>query len=44
VANRDVGSIHQLDAVLAKVDTGRSFSVLFRREEWVQYAVIKPVK
>jgi serine protease Do len=42
VANTDVGSVKELDAVLAKLDKAKPVNVLFRRGEWAQYAVIRP--
>lgn len=42
VANTEVSSVKELDAVLAKLDKSKPVSVLFRRGEWAQYAVIRP--
>ena len=42
VANSEVGSVKELEAVLARLDKSRPISVLFRRGEWAQYAVIRP--
>lgn len=42
VANTEVGSVKDLDAVLAKLDKTKPVNVLFRRGEWAQYAVIRP--
>ncbi len=42
VANTEVGSVKELDAVLAKLDKSKPVNVLFRRGEWAQYAVIRP--
>ncbi len=42
VANTEVGSVKELEAVVAKLDKGRPVNVLFRRGEWAQYAVIRP--
>jgi serine protease Do len=47
VANTDITSAKQLDAVLARVNAqqpAKPFSVLFKRDEFVQYAVIRPGK
>jgi serine protease Do len=42
VANVEVSSVKEFDAVLAKFDKSKALSVLFRRDEWTQYAVIRP--
>ena len=42
VANTEVGSVKELDAVLAKLDKAKPVNVLFRRGDWAQYAVIRP--
>lgn len=42
LANVEVGSVRQFEAVLAKLDQSRPVQVLFRRGEWAQYAVIRP--
>ncbi|MDQ7743252.1 DegQ family serine endoprotease [Hydrogenophaga pseudoflava] len=42
VANTEVGSVKELDAVMAKLDKSKPVNVLFRRGEWAQYAVIRP--
>ena len=42
VANTEVGSVKELEAVLAKLDKSKPVNVLFRRGEWAQYAVIRP--
>jgi serine protease Do len=44
VANVQVADVRQFEAVLAKVDRSRPVSVLVRRGEWAQYAVIRPNK
>jgi serine protease Do len=44
VANADVASVKEFDAVLARVDKSKGLSVLFRRGEWTQYAVLKASK
>lgn len=41
VANAGVGSVKEFDAVVAKIDKSKPLSVLFRRGEWTQYAIIK---
>ena len=42
VANVSVGSVKELEAVLAKLDKTKPVPVLFRRGEWAQYTVIRP--
>jgi len=42
VANTEVGSVKELEAVLTRLDKSRPINVLFRRGEWAQYAVIRP--
>jgi serine protease Do len=44
VANTDVTGIKELEATLAKLDKTRPVNVLFRRGDWAQYAVIRPVR
>jgi serine protease Do len=44
VANVQITSVKQFEAVLAKLDKSRPVSVLVRRGEWAQYAVIRPEK
>ena len=41
VANVEVASVKDLDTVLSKQDKNKSLSVLFRRGEWAQYAIIR---
>ena len=42
IANVQVADVRQFEAVLAKVDRSRPVSVLVRRGDWAQYAVIRP--
>jgi serine protease Do len=42
VANTEVGSVKDFEAVLARQDKGRGVNVLFRRGDWAQYVVIRP--
>lgn len=42
VANVEVASVKELDAVLGKQDKSKPLSVMFRRGEWAQYAIIRP--
>ena len=42
VANQEVLSVKDFDAVVARLDKSKPVSVLFRRGEWAQYALIRP--
>ncbi|MDD2609172.1 MAG: DegQ family serine endoprotease [Giesbergeria sp.] len=42
IANTEVSSAKELEAVLAKADKAKPINVLFRRGEWAQYALIRP--
>ncbi|EYC50797.1 serine peptidase [Hylemonella gracilis str. Niagara R] len=42
LANVEVSSVRQFEAVLSKLDQSRPVQVLFRRGDWAQYAVIRP--
>ncbi|MBY0454535.1 MAG: DegQ family serine endoprotease [Burkholderiaceae bacterium] len=44
IANTEVASAKELDAVLAKIDKNKPINVLFRRGEWAQYALLRPVR
>lgn len=44
VANVQIGSAKDFEAVLGKLDKSRPVSVLVRRGDWAQYAVIRPGK
>ena len=41
LANTEVASVKEFDAVLTKQDKTKPLTVLFRRGEWTQYAVIR---
>lgn len=41
VANNEVASVKDFDAVLTKHDKNKPLNVLFRRGDWTQYAVIR---
>jgi serine protease Do len=43
IANVQVADVPQFESVLAKLDRKRPVSVLVRRGEWAQYAVIRPM-
>ncbi|MEO8545840.1 MAG: DegQ family serine endoprotease [Burkholderiaceae bacterium] len=42
IANAEVGSMRDFDAALAKADRNKPINILYRRGDWVQYAVIRP--
>ena len=42
IANTEVASMKDFDAVLSKADRNKPLNILFRRGDWVQYAVIRP--
>ncbi len=44
VANVEVASVKELEAVLARWDKARPLNLLFRRGDWAQYAVIRPAR
>lgn len=40
-ANTEISNVKEFEAVLAKQDKGKPLSILFRRGEWTQFAVIR---
>lgn len=42
IANTEVASLREFEAVLAKIDKSKPIQVLLRRGDWAQYAVIRP--
>jgi serine protease Do len=42
IANTEVSDAKEFEAVAAKLDKNKPVTVLFRRGEWAQYAVIRP--
>jgi serine protease Do len=44
IANTEVLNVKAFEQVLAKADKSKPINVLFRRGEWAQYAVIRPVR
>lgn len=44
LGNAEVTSVKELDAALGKADKSKPVSVLFRRGEWAQYALIRPAR
>ncbi len=41
LANNEVTNVKDFDAILAKFDKSKPLNVLFRRDDWTQYAIIK---
>jgi serine protease Do len=41
IANVEISGVKDFDSVLSKVDKAKPLSVLFRRGDWTQYAVIR---
>jgi len=44
IANTEVGSVKEFEAAVSKADKSKPVSVLFRRGEWAQYALIRPAR
>jgi serine protease Do len=44
IANIEVNTVKDFEAAVAKLDKSKPISVQFRRGEWAQYAVIRPVR
>jgi serine protease Do len=44
IANQEVGNVKEFEVILGKADKSKSLQVLFRRGDWAQYTVIRPVK
>ena len=44
IDNMDTTSVEELEAALARVDKGKSVNVLFRRGDWAQYTLIRPIR
>jgi serine protease Do len=44
IANIEVAQLKDFEAAMKKIDASKPVSVLFRRGEWAQYTVIRPVK
>ena len=42
VANSEVTSVKDVEAALARLDKNKPVSLLLRRGEWAQYAVVRP--
>jgi serine protease Do len=44
IANTQVANVKAFESALSKLDKNKSFNVLFRRGDWVQYALIRPAR
>jgi serine protease Do len=44
VGNIEVANVKEFDSALAKVDRSKAVSVLFRRGEWAQYALVRSAR
>jgi len=44
LANVEVASVREFEALQSKLEKGKPVHVLFRRGEWAQYAVIRPLR
>ena len=44
IANTDTTSLKDMETALSRIDKSRPVTVLFRRGEWAQYAVIRPLR
>jgi serine protease Do len=44
IANMEVASVREFEAAVKKADKTKPVNVLFRRGEWAQYAVIRPMR
>ncbi len=44
IANNEITSVKEFESVLSKIDKSKAINVLFRRGEWAQFTLIKPVK
>lgn len=44
VANTEIADLRQFEAVVSKLDKSKPVSVLFRRSDWAQYALIRPAR
>lgn len=42
MANVEIASLKEFEALVAKLDKSKAINVLFRRGDWTQYALIKP--
>jgi len=44
IAGTDIGSVKEFESVLSKTDKTKPISVMYKRGDWMQFALIKPNK
>jgi serine protease Do len=44
IANQEISQLKDFEAIVSKADKSKSLQVLFRRGDWAQYTVIRPLK
>jgi serine protease Do len=44
IANTEISGVKEFEAVLSKADKSKPINVLYRRGEWAQYALIRPLR
>ena len=44
VGNMQIANVKEFEVAVSKLDKNKAVNVLFRRGEWVQYAVIRPMR
>jgi len=44
VSNTEVANLKEFDAALARADKSKPVSLLFRRGDWAQYALLRPAR
>jgi len=44
VGNMQIANVKEFEVAVSKVDKNKAVNILFRRGEWVQYAVIRPMR
>ena len=44
VSNTEIANVKEFDAALAKIDKSKPVSLLFRRGDWAQYALVRPAR
>jgi serine protease Do len=44
VGNAEVGNVHEFENAIGKADKSKAVTVLVRRGEWAQYALIRPAR
>jgi len=44
ISNTEIANVKEFDAALAKIDKSKPVSLLFRRGDWAQYALVRPAR